>query len=191
MRTSRIRLTALAAAALFGGAMAIPAPAGAVGMEDPAPSATAPAKPAAPDAKKKKPNQAKEQKQKKPEKKSEREFIDGYHAAYATIYNKGDYASGIEELRALGHDDNPDVATLLGYASRKLGRYDDAKFWYDKALTADPRHASTLSYYGMWHAEQGNELKAAEYLEKVRDICGTHCREYTELKKVMDGTATY
>jgi tetratricopeptide (TPR) repeat protein len=32
---------------------------------------------------------------------------------------------------------------LLGYASRKLGRYDDAKYWYDKALAADPNHALT------------------------------------------------
>ena len=32
-------------------------------------------------------------------------------------------------LHALGYDDNADVATLLGYASRKLGRYDEAKFW--------------------------------------------------------------
>jgi tetratricopeptide (TPR) repeat protein len=49
----------------------------------------------------------------------------------------------------MGYDDNADVATLLGYASRKLGRYDDAKYWYDKALAADPNHALTWSYYGM------------------------------------------
>ena len=30
------------------------------------------------------------------------------------------------------------MATLLGYASRKLGRYDDAKYWYEQALAADP-----------------------------------------------------
>jgi hypothetical protein len=57
---------------------------------------------------------------------SDEEFLKGYHAAYALIYDKGDYASGIEALRALGYDDNADVATLLGYASRKLGRYDDS-----------------------------------------------------------------
>jgi hypothetical protein len=32
----------------------------------------------------------------------------------------------------MGYDDNADVATLIGYASRKLGRYDDAKYWYDR-----------------------------------------------------------
>ena len=67
----------------------------------------------------------------------------------------------------MGYDDNVDVATLIGYASRKLGRYDDAKYWYDKALAADPNHALTWSYYGMWQAEQGNLLKAKDDLEKV------------------------
>ena len=67
----------------------------------------------------------------------------------------------------MGYDDNADVATLIGYASRKLGRYDDAKLWYDRALAADPNHALTWSYYGMWQAEQGNILKAKDDLEKV------------------------
>jgi len=120
------------------------------------------------------------------------QFYDGYHAAYALIYDKGDYVAGIAALRALGYDDHPDVATLIGYASRKLGRYDDAKRWYERALAADPNHVVTWSYYGMWHAEQGNLLKARDDLEKVRAICGnTECREYVMLKNVIDGTATY
>ncbi len=91
----------------------------------------------------------------------------------------------------MGYDDNADVATLIGYASRKLGRYDDAKLWYDRALAADPNHALTWSYYGMWQAEQGNILKAQDDLEKVKSICGTECRSYTALKAAIDGTVTY
>jgi tetratricopeptide (TPR) repeat protein len=101
------------------------------------------------------------------------------------------YEAGIAALREMGFDDNADVATLIGYASRKLGRYDDAKYWYDKALVADPNHAVTWSYYGMWHAEQGNLLKAKDDLEKVRLICGTDCKPYVALKEVIDGTRTY
>jgi tetratricopeptide (TPR) repeat protein len=119
------------------------------------------------------------------------DFIAGYEAAYALVYDKGEYQAGIAALRALDHDDNPDVATLLGYASRKLGRYDDAKVWYERALAADPDHAVTWSYYGMWQAEQGNVLKAKDDLEKVRLICGTDCRAYQMLKDTIDGTATY
>src|ERR1700676_4595278 len=34
-------------------------------------------------------------------------FVKGYHAAYATIYDRNDYAAAIDQLKALGHDDNP------------------------------------------------------------------------------------
>jgi tetratricopeptide (TPR) repeat protein len=119
------------------------------------------------------------------------DFYEGWHKAYALVYDNADYTGGIAVLHSMGYDDNADVATLIGYASRKLGRYDDAKYWYDKALAADPNHAQTWSYYGMWHAEQGNLLKAKDDLEKVRTICGTECREFVELKEVIDGTRTY
>ena len=123
---------------------------------------------------------------------SAEKFLNGWHKAYALVYDKGDYVGGIAVLRAMGYDDNVDVATLIGYASRKLGRYDDAKYWYDKALAADPNHALTWSYYGMWQAEQGNLLKAKDDLEKVAMICGnTECHEYVALKEVIDGTRTY
>jgi tetratricopeptide (TPR) repeat protein len=141
----------------------------------------------------KKKTQTKKQKTNTQDKSSSAEdFLAGYHAAYTLVFDQGDYVAGIAALRALGYDDNADVATLIGYASRKLGRYDDAKLWYDRALAADPNHAVTWSYYGMWHAEQGNLLKAKDDLEKVRLICGnTDCRPYRELKGVIDGTATY
>jgi tetratricopeptide (TPR) repeat protein len=122
---------------------------------------------------------------------SAEDFLRGYHAAYALIYDKADYIGGIAALRALGYDEHPDVATLIGYASRKLGRYDDARFWYERALAADPNHAVTWSYYGMWQAEQGNMLKAKDDLEKVRLICGTDCKAYKMLKEAIDGTVTY
>ena len=130
-------------------------------------------------------------KQKKNKSSSAEDFLTGYHAAYALIYDRGDYEAGIVALRALGYDDNADVATLLGYASRKLGRYDDAKLWYERALAADPNHAVTWSYYGMWQAEQGNVLKAKDDLEKVRLICGTDCKAYKMLQDAIDGTVTY
>jgi tetratricopeptide (TPR) repeat protein len=119
------------------------------------------------------------------------DFIAGYKAAYAMIYERGDYENAITALRALDHDDNADVANLIGYASRKLGHYDEAKIWYERSLAADPNHAVTWSYYGMWQAEQGNLLKAKDDLEKVRLICGTTCEPYKMLKDVIDGTETY
>src|ERR1700676_3240527 len=132
------------------------------------------------------------QKIKKEKSGSAEKFLNDWHKAYALVYDKGDYVGGIAALRAMGYDDNVDVAPLIASASRKLGRYDDAKYWYDKALAADPNHALTWSYYGMWQAEQGNLLKAKDDLEKVHMICGnTECHEYVALKEVIDGTRTY
>jgi len=40
--------------------------------------------------------------------------------------------------------------------------------------------------------EQGNRLKAEDYLAKVNALCGnTSCKEYIELKAVIDGKASY
>ena len=176
MRTSHL----FSAALLFSAVLIAPDAATAAGEANPAPPSQTyqPTTHLKKSAKKKKSSSAED-------------FLAGYHAAYALIYDHGDYVGGIAALRALSYDDNADVATLLGYASRKLGRYDDAKSWYERALAADPNHAVTWSYYGMWQAEQGNLLKAKDDLEKVRFICGTDCRPYKMLKDVIDGTATY
>src|SRR6202035_5246244 len=45
-------------------------------------------------------------------------FAKGYREAYATIYDRNEYAAAIEQLRALGHDDHPNVANLIGYSYR-------------------------------------------------------------------------
>jgi tetratricopeptide (TPR) repeat protein len=143
--------------------------------------------PASTDSKKKKKENTDQQQQQK----GSQLFLEGYRAAHAMIYRHHDYEAGIAKLKSLGYDDHPDVANLIGFSSRKLGRYDDAKYWYEKALASDPKHARTWSYYGMWHAEQGNLLKARDYLATVMSICGVECREYTELKGVIEGTRLY
>ena len=118
-------------------------------------------------------------------------FLRDYRAAHEMI-QAGKYEAGIAAMHALGRDEHPDVANYIGYANRKLGNYEQSKTWYEAALKSDPNHARTWSYYGMWHAEQGNRLKAQDYLVKVNALCGdTSCKEYVELKAVIDGKASY
>ena len=123
-------------------------------------------------------------------KRKQSQFIEGYKLAYNLIQS-GEYEAGIVALRALEEDGHADVANYIGFASRKLGRYDDAKFWYEKALAADPKHVRTWQYYGMWHVEQGNMLKAADHLKTINLLCGTTCKEYVDLKGSMEGTVSY
>jgi len=181
------RLGALAATVLFGVAVSL-GPVLAAG--DPEPRTPPPPKSGATKGGNQT-NQKSGQKKKKNKGTELQRFIDDYHAARALVLD-GKYEEGIAAFKALGHDDSAEVANYIGYANRKIGNYELAKVWYDKALTIDPNHVRTWQYYGMWHVEQGNMLKAADFLEKIRLICnGTGCKEYQDLKGAMEGTVSY
>jgi tetratricopeptide (TPR) repeat protein len=178
------RLGVLAATVLFGLAVSFGP---VLGAGDPDPRPSPEPKTSGPKAGKQKAGQ----KKKKNKGTELQQFIDGYRAARALVLD-GKYEEGIAAFKALGHDDSAEVANYIGYANRKLGNYDLAKVWYEKALAIDPNHVRTWQYYGMWHVEQGNMLKAADFLEKIRLICGgTGCQEYQDLKGGMEGTVVY
>ena len=113
-------------------------------------------------------------------------FKQGYRAAYATIYDRHDYAAAIEQLKALGHDDAASVANLIGYSYRKLGDYKLSQIWYERALKVDPSHVLTWQYYGLWQIEQGNRDQASYHLSRIAAICGTSCEEYRSLAAALE-----
>jgi len=115
-------------------------------------------------------------------------FIQGYRTAYATIYDRNDYAAAIEQLKALGHDDLANVANLIGYSYRKLGDYKLSQVWYERALKADPNHVLTWQYYGLWQIEQGNRDQAQYHLNRIAAICGIDCAEYRSLAAALEKT---
>ena len=120
-----------------------------------------------------------------PTKPDDRAFLDGYRAAYATIYDKHDYASAIAQLKALKQDDRADVANLIGYSYRKLGDYKVSQAYYERALKADPNHARTWQYYGLWQVEQGNRDQAQYHLTKLASLTGTQSAEYKSLADAL------
>ncbi|HEX3116718.1 MAG TPA: tetratricopeptide repeat protein [Bradyrhizobium sp.] len=113
-------------------------------------------------------------------------FAAGYRAAYATIYDRNDYASAIAQLKALGHDDNAAVANLIGYSYRKLGDYRVSQIWYERALKADPDHVKTWQYYGLWQVEQGNRDSAQYHLSRIAALAGTGSEEYRSLAAALE-----
>jgi len=191
------RLPLLSAVAIV--AIAMSSQTFAMGTEEPAKPAAAPAdkKDEKKDAKDAKPAtdtkapDAKPDEAKPADKKSDLDFRNGYKLAYDAIYGRQDYAGGIAMLRTLGHDDHPDVANLIGFSSRKLGRTEDAKAWYEKALAADPDHSRTWQYYGLWHLERGDRAKAQQHLERIALICGQGCEDYTSLRDALNGDVSY
>lgn len=173
------RLTVLAAAAVLMSAIGAK-PLYAIGTDNPPPTD---------DSKKKKKEGSAIERQE--QQLAQSRFLRDYRAARELIL-AGHYQAGIAAMHALGHDEHPDVANYIGYANRKLGNYEQSKIWYEAALKADPNHTRTWSYYGMWQMEQGNRLKALDDLQKVNLLCGnTDCKEYIELKAVIDGKASY
>ena len=113
-------------------------------------------------------------------------FADGYRAAYTTIYDRHDYASAIEQLKTLGHDDSAAVANLIGYSYRKLGDYKVSQIWYERALKADPNHVKTWQYYGLWQVEQGNREQAQYHLNRIAALTGTGSEEYRSLAAALE-----
>jgi tetratricopeptide (TPR) repeat protein len=113
-------------------------------------------------------------------------FAQGYRAAYAAIYDRHDYASAIEQLKALGHDDSAAVANLIGYSYRKLGDYKVSQIWYERALKDDPNHVKTWQYYGLWQVEQGNRDQAQYHLSRIAALAGTNSEEYRSLAEALE-----
>src|SRR2546421_12404211 len=137
------------------------------------------------------PPQSKTGQKSKKERRSEQDFRDGYMLAFQLVQAE-QYDAAFAAFKQLDADDVPDVANYLGYTARKLGDYELSKVWYERALVSDPKHVRTWQYYGMWQVEQGNMLKAADFLGKIEAICGNKtCKEYQDLKGGMEGTVTY
>src|SRR5215468_12085429 len=113
-------------------------------------------------------------------------FAAGYRAAYAAIYERGEYASAIDQLKALHRDDSAPVANLIGYSYRKLGDYKVSQIWYERALKADPNHVKTWQYYGLWQVEQGNRDQAQYHLSRIAMLAGTSSSEYKSLAEALE-----
>ena len=167
MRKFVVRLLTLAMFGVALIAMPLMTPAQAAGDDNPAPP-------------------AKKEKKDKSSAVNDGKFIAGYRSAYAAIYDRGDYASAIAQLKALGHDDRADVANLIGYSYRKLGDYRVSQVWYERALQADPNHVKTWQYYGLWQLEQGNRDSAQYHLNRIGRIAGTDCAEYRSLAAALE-----
>jgi tetratricopeptide (TPR) repeat protein len=167
MRKFVVRLLTLAMFAMALIAMPLMTPAEAAGDDNPAPP-------------------AKKEKKDKSSSVDQGKFIAGYRTAYATIYDRNEYASAIAQLKALGHDDRADVANLIGYSYRKLGDYRVSQVWYERALQADPNHVKTWQYYGLWQLEQGNRDSAQYHLNRIAALAGADSAEYRSLAAALE-----
>ncbi len=78
---------------------------------------------------------------------------------------------------------HPDILTYLGFANRKLGRFEVAEDYYRQALAAAPNHKGATEYYGELMVERGNLAGAKAMLAKLDRICTFGCAEADELRQ--------
>ena len=94
----------------------------------------------------------------------------------------GDAIAALEKAR-MSFGPHPDILTYLGFANRKLGRYETAEGYYRAALMVYPRHRGALEYYGELKVERGDLKGARANLALLDRSCTFGCYEAEELRR--------
>jgi tetratricopeptide (TPR) repeat protein len=105
-----------------------------------------------------------------------------------SLINEKRYQEAIDALERsrASFGAHPDVLTYLGFANRKLHRYDIAESYYLLALSAAPNHKGATEYYGELLVERGDMTGARRMLAKLDSICTYGCAEAEELRRWVD-----
>ena len=100
---------------------------------------------------------------------------------------KNAYKKAIKNLLESNNQDpsNPDTLNLLGFSHRKIGDYDNAEIYYAMGLEIDPKHIGINEYMGELFVVTNRIDEAKKRLAVLKDC---NCKEYNELKHVIDGT---
>jgi Flp pilus assembly protein TadD len=115
---------------------------------------------------------------------------DGDHAYVDAVrlVNSGKFEDAITALRGAqtAFGPHPDILTYIGYANRRLGRYDIAESYYRQALAIAPNHRGATEYYGELMVERGDIAGARRMLAKLETQCRFGCAEVEDLRRWID-----
>ena len=73
----------------------------------------------------------------------------------------------------------------MGFATRKLGDYENGEKYYLLGLEIDPNHNGINEYLGELYVVTNRIELAKERLEVLKSC---NCEEYQELKEIIEGT---
>ncbi len=93
----------------------------------------------------------------------------------------GHYDLAIDLFMLVRDRSNPSALNGLGYANRKLGRFDTGIGYYQAALAIDPDYVLAREYLGEGYAATGRIDLARVQLDEIKQRCGTLCEAYQRL----------
>jgi len=98
----------------------------------------------------------------------------------------GHYQDALDALNVIAAKDAMTL-TMIGYATRKLGRTDEGIAIYHQALAIDPDNLNTHEYLGEGYLAAGRVDLAELQLDVLERLCGTDCEQYRDLEKAILG----
>jgi tetratricopeptide (TPR) repeat protein len=109
---------------------------------------------------------------------------DTRYLAAVSLINEGRFEEAITTLKASqeAFGPHPDILTYLGFANRKLKRFDVAEGYYRAALLAAPFHRGATEYFGELMVERGDLPNARKMLARLDAQCRFGCAEAEELR---------
>ena len=110
---------------------------------------------------------------------------DAMYLDAVSLINEGRYEAALAELHEAGKSfgPHPDVLTYIGFANRKLKRFDLAEDYYRRALAVAPDHLGAIEYYGELKVERGDLDGANQHLARLEKLCAFGCYEAEELRR--------
>ena len=117
---------------------------------------------------------------------------DGAYLEAVSLINEHRYERALDSLKAaeVAFGPHPDILTYIGFANRKLGRYELAEEYYQRALKAAPEHRGAHEYYGELKVVRGDLPAARKLLARLDTLCTYGCAEADELRRWIDGERT-
>jgi len=100
-----------------------------------------------------------------------------------------DWAKAVDLLAKAVQSDpkNADAHNFLGYAYRKVGKFDASFSHYNEALKLNPKHKHAHEYIGEAYLLTDNLGKAEQHLAELQKLCTPiPCEEYKELKRAVE-----
>jgi predicted Zn-dependent protease len=110
---------------------------------------------------------------------------DELYAAGYQLTMSGEHQAALDHFYTAKDQSAPQLLTMIGFATRKLGRVDAAMGYYAKALAADSSLTNTRQYLGEAFLQKGQPDKAREQLWAISQRCGTDCEDYRNLAKAI------